>query len=183
MSKLYNKQDGVTVSFDPETGKTHIETSQPKLSTFENVKSFNERWGKTPPSIGSDEYWLALENQLERIKEELEETILAVKERNMSEVLDGGCDMDVVVSGFNYLAGHDYEGAIQAVCDENHTKYTTDYDFAEETLETLYDVDNYDITIVEEGANVYYSVHRISDNKVCKLIGHPKVDLSSFIKS
>ncbi len=188
------------------------------LSTFQDVKSFNERWGKTPPTICTPAYYEALENQIKRVEEELNETkralyivkalrkmnanpddekelwyqgiCIAVTEENIrkweQEILDGGCDMDVVVSGFNILAGHDYAGAIKAVCNENHTKYTEDYEFAHKSmiaLEHTTQGEEFHIVSVVEGSKTYYSVHRVKDDKVCKLLNHPKVDLAPFMKS
>lgn len=132
------------------------------------------------------------------------------------EILDAGCDLDVVVAGVNFLSGHDYDGAIDAVLDNNDVKYTVSKEFAEETLstlsddhhivttETILDVDElrtyldeseiasaltdggYVIRVddSEQQALYYaevYSVHRISDDKICKMIGHPKVDLAPYV--
>jgi len=155
-----------------------------QMTTFNNVKLFNEIWGKTPPVIGSDEYWAALDNQAKRIQEELDETVRAIANRDMNEVLDGGCDLDVVVSGFNFLHGHEYQGAINAVCGENHTKYTIDYGFAEASFNELYNgnTESHCIVCTHVGGIPRYSIHRNSDDKVCKLLNHPKIDLNEFIR-
>lgn len=187
-------------------------------STYERVKSFNERCNKSPKKIGTPEYYEDLVNQMARIEEELNELNRAIdittrirthmahpkmnKEFTMhgfdvivneeslkyweQEILDAGADLDVVVSGFNYVAGHDYEGAIGAVMDENHTKYTLNVSFAEESMVDLKRKNpehDFEVQSFIEDDVTYYSVHRCSDNKICKLLWHPKVDLSPFVKN
>lgn len=120
------------------------------------------------------------------------------------EILDAGCDLDVVVSGANFLAGHDYDGAIDAVLSNNDVKYTGDIKFAQKSLEALgadtheikrvkIDVSDEDqdelaeanyVTFRSDGKLMafVYSVHRIKDDKICKLLDHPKVDLAPFTK-
>ena len=129
------------------------------------------------------------------------------------EILDAGCDLDVVVAGTNFISGHDYQGAINSVLDNNDVKYTHILDDASAALAHLgeedhnivatkvlidFDDENLSITdgienLIEHGytaqeidgnAVVYqYSVHRNSDDKICKLLNHPKVDLSPFMAS
>ena len=103
------------------------------------------------------------------------------------EILDAGCDLDVVVSGANFLSGHKYDGAIDAVLSNNDVKHTTDIDFALKSCTAL-GFDKHLVISVDDKIDcgtripiVYYSVHRKLDDKICKLIDHPKVDLSPFV--
>ena len=62
-------------------------------STYERVSEWNSIAGKSPVTIGSDAYYEALINQCERIQEELNETLEAIKNRNLDGIVDGGCDL------------------------------------------------------------------------------------------
>ena len=121
------------------------------------------------------------------------------------EVLDAGADLDVVVAGLNFLSGHNYDGAIDAVLSNNDAKYTPDIDFANISLQE-YNTDGTETHTIKkvrvdlsdtnkdeahsQGYNTFvsngrlqsfvYSIHRISDDKICKLLNHPKVDLAPF---
>jgi hypothetical protein len=117
------------------------------------------------------------------------------------EIADALCDLDVVVAGGAFLSGHDHVGAINAVLLNNDAKYTPDVKFANTSLEALgaghtvkrvtIDVSDLSetelektgyITFVSDGIlkSFVYSIHRDSDDKICKLIDHPKVDLEPF---
>lgn len=225
---------------------------QASASTFNAVANWNTICGKPAPEFDTLEYYEVLENQLARIKEEFNETLLNLKAARAireaiedhlnathvvvehegeehsfeisidqlnkcnQEVLDGGCDMDVTVAGLNFLSGHNYGPAIQSVLANNDAKYTPNKAHAEKSL-LLYprgtthvvtvnvdvepeqgvdmsDVEGvlanlssqgYDCDYDEERKQFFvnmYSVHRIEDDKICKLTGHPKVDLKQFTK-
>ena len=125
-----------------------------------------------------------------------------VRDHWNQEILDAGCDLDVVVAGANFLSGHEYDGAIDAVLNNNDVKYTGDHKFAQASCGALGEGhavvrvqidasemsedeinDGNFVTFVSGGLlkSFVYSVHRTSDDKICKLIDHPKVDLSPFV--
>ncbi len=150
-------------------------------STFERVSEWNEAAGKIPAERGTEAYWLALENQIERIQEELDETLKAVQERDLVEVLDGGCDLDVTVAGLNFLTDLPYDKAIGRVLDNNDVKLTISIDEAEDA-QRHYDglgIECDVITVTVDDAT-FYSVHRTKDDKIMKLLDHPRVDLSDL---
>jgi hypothetical protein len=120
------------------------------------------------------------------------------------EILDAGCDLDVVVAGLNFLAGHAYSLAIEEVLANNDAKYTGTVDFAIDSLEsygaghrvvsTHIEVDSSQrdelmesgfMTYVRNGLlfTVFHTVHRDADDKIMKLLGHPKVDLVPFTRT
>lgn len=152
-------------------------------STYQRVSEWNSRCNKNPEQMGTEAYWKSLEDQMERILEEVQETIAAVKERDLTEVLDGCCDMDVVVSGFNFLTGLPYSEAIDRVLTNNDVKYTENYAFAVDTA--LFYCDKgleCEVQEVEESdGTIFFSVHRLSDNKIMKLMDHPRVSLSDLV--
>ena len=194
-------------------------------STFERVALWNKLCGKDAPEIGTPEYYGALSNQAQRIREELEELEEAIKISGIiselmkspdwdssdiikiddkeyfvdqetldhwnQEILDAGCDLDVVVSGCNFLSGHDYEGAINEVLGNNDVKYTLNYEVVEASIKADYSEETHEVvssqfTGVDEDSGIEipliaFSIHRKADDKICKLSNHPKVDLSPFV--
>jgi len=147
-------------------------------STFERVAEWNYRCNKEPLLVGTEEYWDALELQLLRIQEELKETMKAVHDRDLVELLDGGCDLDVTVSGLNYLSGLEYQKAINRVLSNNDVKYTTEIAYAiEASNKYTADGEDCEVQSVQDNGEIYFSVHRTSDNKIMKLLNHPKVSL------
>lgn len=158
-------------------------------STYQRVAEWNNRCNKTPLEIGTEEYWKSLEDQMERILEEAQETVDAIKARDLTEVLDGGVDMDVVVSGLNYLMGLDYSEAVDRVLSNNDMKYTEDFDVAVETALFYCDkgleCDIQEVLVEGDGMTSmdkeFFSVHRQSDNKIMKLLDHPRVSLADLV--
>jgi hypothetical protein len=120
------------------------------------------------------------------------------------EILDAGCDLDVVVAGLNFLSGHAYSLAIEEVLANNDAKYTGVVDFAIDSLEsygkghrivsTHIEADSSQrdelleggfTTYVKNGLlfAIFHTVHRDADDKIMKLLGHPKVDLVPFTRT
>lgn len=120
------------------------------------------------------------------------------------EILDAGCDLDVVVAGANFLSGHAYEPAIEAVLANNDAKYTADLEFARLSLANYGDGHSIRSTkvemdtsqndeLIEGGFTTYISngklfavvhtVHRDEDDKIMKLDNHPKVDLIPYTRT
>lgn len=148
-------------------------------STFKRVKDWNDACGKEPLEKGSEAYWKALEDQLGRIMEELQETIdKGLKQRNFEELLDGGCDLDVTVAGFNGMLNMAYQGAINSVLDNNDEKIHTVHSEALKTL--AYYEQGGEHCYIHSG-NKGYVVKRVSDDKIMKPYNHPRVDLTPFI--
>ena len=72
------------------------------VTTNNPVHLWNIRAGLNAAKRYSPEYWKALENQAERMMEELKETIQAIRERDALGLIDGQVDMDFVLQGFTY---------------------------------------------------------------------------------
>lgn len=174
------------------------------LSTFERVAQWNTVCGKFPPEHDSPDRKEILLNQLKRVKEELDETIKAVEEGDELGMLDGGCDLDVVVSGYNFLLDRDYSGAIDAVLSNNDLKIYEYDQLAEASQRALElseggDLHTVHITMrddvdLEEGTSLgdltledlkdlgaKFSIHREHDDKVCKPANFPEVDLEPYL--
>jgi hypothetical protein len=111
------------------------------MSTFERVAQWNNKAGKPAPTKGDDSRNVILNNQLDRIQEELDEArawvnrggvanpelahklATATDEEREREMLDASVDMQVTLDGFAYLLNvSDYSGAINAVLNNNDLK-------------------------------------------------------------
>lgn len=234
------------------------------MNTFNRVKLWNTLGGKSAPTEPEQIKESAL-NQLERIEEELKETVDAIEEGDRLETLDGICDIDVTICGLMYLVGFDdsshfqlsidglslgtldetlrnisslinttkmqiaqdidvtaiisllseynnllqehavellgmdYKGAISAVLDNNDDKYFSDINEALNHLDVynsegvqyelvasvdtsaMGDFDADDAVDLLMNSDTWYSIHRLSDDKIMKPIGFVGVDLTPFI--
>ncbi|MBP0028256.1 hypothetical protein [Roseofilum sp. Guam] len=152
------------------------------MTPYERIALWNQKAGKSPVSPKDEAYWVLLENQTQRIEEELRELRKVLKKRNLAKLLDAGCDLDVVVSGLNYICGLEYKSAIERVLDNNELKVVKDRQLVEDSIEP-YRQKGIETKIVEvtlDGES-YYSLHRVEDDKILKLNNHTKVDLSDIV--
>lgn len=153
------------------------------FNSLESVCAWNLKCAKKPAPIFTPEYWKALENQAERILEEAQELVTAIKERDRKETVDALADLQYVLDGAIFQSQHDHEGAMKAVCENNDLKYSTSRSEAEQWAGDIEKKTGDSVHVAAgdfEGRN-YYSVHRDSDSKIMKPVGHPKVDLTPFI--
>jgi hypothetical protein len=162
------------------------------MSTYNDVKQFNERCGKSPEKVGTVEYWASLQAQLDLILEELKETQVAINDKDLTELVDGGADMDVTVAGLNFLSGSLYQGAIKTVCSNNNSKYSTDRTFVYEEAERyegkgieVY-VNEYKENSVDEASGelttiFFYCIRLKKTGKIMKFFNHEKVGLDKFV--
>lgn len=146
------------------------------------VAQWNLNCNNRPYEIGSKSWKQSLLNQLKRINEEMQETVEALKEDDIVEVLDGLVDLKVVLEGAFFLSNLPIEEAFNEVMDNNDLKFTTNYDEAYDAL-MHHGAELFNIQEVEvDEETSFYSLHRNSDNKICKLINHPRVDLKHFME-
>lgn len=148
------------------------------MNTFNKVSQWNERCGNNPQPAGTNQYWDSLTNQALLIKEELLELFEAIEQKNILEAIDAGLDLDVVVSGLNYLVGADYSTGIKLVTGNNDLKYTKSLKKAQNWLKFHGD-NGGDAHLVETqvGSQTYYCIKN-SNGKVVKYGNFPKVDLT-----
>lgn len=157
------------------------------------VAVWNMRCNKSPMQRKTPEWKKAMLNQLARIQEELDETIAGVGDMDENEVLDGLTDIQVVFEGAVFLSGLPVDEAFERVMANNDLKFTQNYEEAELAVEhhgiDHFHVQEYqELTEPDEHGNQfnvgkpYYSVHRNKDNKICKLLNHPRVDLSDLVE-
>lgn len=149
------------------------------MSTFDKVAKWNERCGNVAIPAGTEQYYQVLQNQLARIAEEVNEAQTAIQDGNILEVIDAGLDMDVVVAGFNLLAGGDYHAGIKLVLENNDLKYTKSKRKAQNWEK--FHIDNGTEVYLQEtvqGSQTFYCVRRTKDGKILKPGGFPQVDLT-----
>ncbi|AEJ81329.1 phosphoribosyl-ATP pyrophosphohydrolase [Erwinia phage Rouille] len=154
------------------------------VTTNNPVHLWNIRAGLNAAKRYSPEYWKALENQAERMMEELKETIQAIRERDALGLIDGQVDMDFVLQGFTYLSQLDHETGLKRVCDNNDLKITEDAGTALRWLDEHNEKDPQtacEVVGTEVNGKVYYTVHRLSDNKIMKPVNHPTVTLYDLV--
>ena len=152
------------------------------MNTYDRVAKWNERCGKVPSKVGSNEYWEALAQQAKRIAEEFNELVSAIENKNLEEVVDGGLDLDVVVAGLNYLSDANYSDGINLVLENNDLKYSTNKDIVQNWL-TYWEDNGEDVYLStsETDDGTFYCVKRTDDDKVLKFARFPKVDLTNIV--
>lgn len=139
---------------------------------------------KTYPAF-TMEFEKAAERQAELVLEEAQETFDNSTISNYKEMLDGACDVLFTLSYYIHLleeAGFDFEGAYQAIIDNNSTKvFSSFYEACEckEKLEARDDVEYFVDTNMHNGIPFY--VIRNQVGKVCKPVDFVPVGLDKFI--
>lgn len=91
----------------------------------DQVRKFNTIAGVLNPSY-ADEIIGNIELYLSLIKEELQETVDAFDAEDIQEVVDGACDLFVVVNGLMQVlesGGVNIDKALTRVCDNNLSKF------------------------------------------------------------
>lgn len=124
----------------------------------------------------------ALEQQIEIIQEELNETLVAILADDPTELVDGTGDLLVTVLGLAYqveLLGHNLMEATDAICDQNLSKYPLEEKLANDTISHYAE----EGTHLTKAYNEEYDVWVLKDtaNKIRKPLGFGKIDLSEFL--
>lgn len=145
-----------------------------------NIKVGN----KTHPAFTS-EFELLASRQAELVLEEAQETFDSSIVSDYREMLDGACDILFTLSYYVYLleqAGFDFEGAYQAVIDNNSTKIFNSYYQACDAKTLLEQKSDSEYTVetnMYNGLPFYTIVNQ--KGKVCKPVDFVAVELEGFI--
>ncbi len=153
------------------------------MSKLSTVGLWNLRCNNVAPSHDNPDRKQILLNQLARIEEEVQETKDAILAEDNVEILDGLVDIRVVTEGLGYLARLDAEEAFTVIMQNNNLKFTDIKEFAEASrimLDPLNEGTHEVQERYQEGIT-FYSVHRKADNKICKLLRHPRPDISGLV--
>lgn len=147
----------------------------------QRIKQWNERCGNTSCNKQDtlDDVVRKVMPQAKVILEEAKELVVALEDKDENEIKDGIADVLFTSLRLVSLLGDKYDvlGMLNAVCDNNDLKYTTDYD-AFVTTQKWFNADTFDIATVVDGVN-YYCLKN-ENGKVVKPKDFPKVDLSEF---
>lgn len=146
-------------------------------TAFRSIELFNKL-------IGTEANYKAVSNQLERVQEELTETVKALEEGDKIELLDGVCDQLVVVIGLiakTEQLGYDVFGALNEVCDNNLQKFTKELIVAQYTQRHYEEELDTPCTIVYNEEHKLYGVRRMEDGKLLKTINYKPVSIEKYV--
>uniref|UniRef100_A0A6C0CB28 Phosphoribosyl-ATP pyrophosphohydrolase n=1 Tax=viral metagenome TaxID=1070528 RepID=A0A6C0CB28_9ZZZZ len=172
-------------------------------SNFEKVINFNTQFGVMKPGsmipnrevLSNDP---ALVDQcMKLIREEMKELEAAVKDKDITEVVDGLGDILYVVYGMAARMGFDIDYGFNLIHENNMSKLCTSEEQAQQTVQKY--KDEYDAAqlLISEGRSnmqvydsptyrqapdgVHWVVYNKTTNKVLKSIAWKQVDLSSVL--
>lgn len=147
----------------------------------QRIKQWNERCGNTSCNNQDtlEDVVRKVLPQAKVILEEAKELVSALDVKDENEIKDGIADVLFTSLRLVSLLGDKYDvlGMLNAVCDNNDLKYTTDYD-AFVTTEKWWNASTFDIATVVNGVTHYCLKNE--NGKVVKPKDFPKVDLSVF---
>lgn len=146
-------------------------------SNLQRVIEWHKNCGKNVQPVGSKAYWKSIDNQLERIAEELKEVQVEVRNRDLSKLISEICDLEFVVQGLAMMVQHDHQEAMNRIFASNDRKYTK-YQVVAEDVAKHYAEKGVACRIVE--SNGHFSVHRIHDDKIMKFPDHVNADLTDL---
>lgn len=155
-------------------GKQRVRNEQ-LIKSFNSIEKFNKL-------IGNKHSYKSVLNQLQRVHEELNETLSAIDKKNNVELLDGVCDLLVVNLGLvakMEALGYDVFSALNEVCENNLSKFTAEQALAQHT-KNHYEGLHTPVEIVYDEEYNLYGVKRVEDLKLLKPLNYVGVDLSSF---
>lgn len=139
------------------------------------------------PSMGDQyEVWKQLKLQAKLILEEANELIEATEQEDMVETLDAYCDIQYLNTWLEHLLysfGCNTDKAFAEVCQNNSSKITTSYTYAQtskEYLEKFQGGEYYIDSTTYEGETLY-CVKRSEDGKVMKLKSHDRPKLEQYV--
>lgn len=150
-----------------------LETSKNKVITFNKIAG----------NLTDKPTKQALLRQIAIIQEELDETREAVVDGDLTEFVDGIADVLVTVFGLLGMSerlGVDQEGALDAICDQNLTKFPMNRVEAIASAEYHQSQGvNTDVTYYNEYGR--YVIRNDDTGKILKPENFPKIDLSKYI--
>ena len=150
----------------------------------QRIKQWNERCGNTPCNNQDtlEDVVRKVIPQAKVILEESKELVTALEAKDEIEIKDGIADVLFTSLRLVSLLGDKYDvlGMLNAVCDNNDLKYTTnqvDFFAAGGAWDKLSDGCKNEVTEID---GVAYYCLKNENGKVVKPKGFPRVDLSEF---
>lgn len=156
------------------------------MANRERVIKFNEIAGNAPIGLeDKDQFWEQVISQSKLILEEAQEQYDAALAHDLTEMVDGACDVDYLQTYMDILvqeSGVNLGCAKDMVAMNNDQKYTLSEDLAVQSAEAqkAKGVECY-VHKTEWRGDTYYLVKRTEDNKVLKLLKHVAPNIRATI--
>lgn len=133
----------------------------------------------------SKEFYDRLSVQLKLLRDEVDETLEAIENKDNPEILKETIDVGVVwmgMMGILRAAGFNIQQGMEDVCNNNLSKILSDEEEAKKSVEVLADqgVEAYVEEVFYMG-ETYYAVRRKSDSKILKPYDYKSVTLEHCI--
>lgn len=108
------------------------------MTAFTDVQQLNRAFGLEYGAKAGD--WEFLENYVKNIFDEYEELLEAIAAKDVKEVRDALCDINVFSMGGHHHIGHDADADMKAVSDSNMSKFIPNDDVMEATIKKYADL-------------------------------------------
>lgn len=133
----------------------------------------------------SDEFYSRMAVQLKLLRDEVDETLEAIEDKDNPEILKEAVDVGVVWMGMMAIlraAGFQIQQGMEDVCDNNLSKIVDNLEDAEKSVAALDEqgVKAY-IEEVFYFGETYYAIRRASDGKILKPYFFKKADVSEYV--
>lgn len=159
-------------------------TNYPSDYSYTDILTFNAAAGNLRESNTPEDFIMRVRRQLNLIQEELNETYAATEgEPNYKEILDGCCDLLVVVTGLQQILeanGFDVQGAMKETNQNNLSKFCKTPVQVHDTFD-YYEKRGIQCTAVHDDISGYIVVKNKETGKVLKKVGFKSNDVSSFV--
>lgn len=161
-----------------------------KLSNFQKVVEFNKAFGvktNTTPQLDIfDKDPKFVETRLALIREEFNETVDAIKNKDFTEMTDGLVDLLVVTYGMCANLGIPADKCFEIVNQSNMSKLCDTEEDAIESVKRYQEEipQRYDSPAYKKSnCGKYFVVYNKSSNKILKNYKYQKVDFTELLKN
>lgn len=152
--------------------------------SYNDILTFNAAAGNLRESRSPEDFIIRCRRQLDLIQEELQETYSATEgEPNYTELLDGCCDLAVVVAGLQQILeanGFDVKGAMKSTNENNLSKFCRTPPEVYDTFD-FYEKSGINCTAVHDDISGFIVIKNKQTGKVLKRVGFTPNDVSSFV--
>jgi hypothetical protein len=159
-------------------------TNYPSDYSYNDIFTFNQAAGNLRECKDTSEFVQKVFRQLDLIKEELNETYAGAHGvPDFTELLDGCCDLLVVVTGLQQILeanGFDVQGAMKATNENNLSKFCRTPPDVYDTFD-YYEKRGIQCTAVHDDISGYIVVKNKETGKVLKKVGFKSNDVSPFV--
>lgn len=104
------------------------------FDALEPVSTLNRIAGKTPRKPSDPDYWDVAQAQADLIQSELNEVFKAIKNKDIEQLRDGACDINVTNLGLFYRNSLPYNQDMRAVIHQLFSRFCKTEDEADQTV-------------------------------------------------